>query len=106
MVVNDEIDDFPGDDDDMDLNYMPDDGDALDVENDCVVEADEVFDSDDDEEIEEQNATEDTFLDKNDSNIGVRLGRHNIVLVIKIAYFSYICTKIHSESGQIHALHM
>ena len=39
LVANDEIDDFPGDDDDMDVNYMPDDGDASDIENDCLVEA-------------------------------------------------------------------
>ena len=51
MVANDEIDDFPGDDDNMDLNYMPDDGDASEVENDCVVKADEVFDIDNDEKI-------------------------------------------------------
>lgn len=88
VVANDEIDDFPGDDDDMD-DYIPDDGDASDVENDCVVEADEVFDSDDsddDEEIEEQNATEDSFVGKdgtiwckNEPNRGVRLRQHNIM---------------------------
>lgn len=89
VVANDEIDDFPVVDDDMDLNYMPDDGDASDVENDWVVEGDEVFDSDDsddDEEIEEQNATKDSFLGKdgtiwlkNEPNIGVRLRHHNIM---------------------------
>ena len=31
VVANDEIDNFPGDNDDMDLKYMPDDGDASDV---------------------------------------------------------------------------
>ena len=53
---------------------MPDDGDA------SVVKANEVFDSDDDEKIEEQNAIEDSFLGKdgttwckNGPNIGVRL---------------------------------
>ena len=88
MVANDNIDDFPGDDDDTDLNYMPDDDDASDVENDCVVEAEEVFDSDDYEEIEEHNATEDSFLGKNgtiwcknEPNIRDRIRRHNIMRI-------------------------
>ena len=60
MVANDEIDDLP-------VN-------------------DEVLDGDDYEEIEEQNAIEDSLLFKdgtiwckNDPNIGVRLRRHNIM---------------------------
>ena len=64
VVAYDERNDFPADDEDRDLNYMPDDGDASDVENDCIVEADEVFDNDDDEGIEEQNATEVSLLGK------------------------------------------
>ncbi|KAL4143109.1 hypothetical protein QTP88_005476 [Uroleucon formosanum] len=87
----DEIESFPADDDDCDVDYVPNEDDASDTENEVVIEPNDLFDSDEEfTESETQNlctSTSEEFFygkdgtkwEKNEPNTGVRIRQHNVM---------------------------
>ncbi|XP_025415575.1 piggyBac transposable element-derived protein 4-like [Sipha flava] len=87
----DEIELFPADDDDCDVDYVPNEDDASDIENEVIIEPNDLVDSDEEfTESETQNlctsTSEECFYgkdgtkwEKNEPNTGVRIRQHNVM---------------------------